>query len=111
MWASAPSSVISTTRVLRIDDGEGNARIATHITILLPAFGGVEEDVAAVVVHPDGRYLGAAVGHQSAEISKRTLAEKITIFIRNGLGHSTSCRKISHSIIAVGRAGRVQTMI
>ena len=77
-------------RILRIDDCHGDARIAANVEVLLASTSGVEDQVLAVEIKPDGRDLGRAVRHESAERSKGLLAgKKIAIFVGDvhSVGH------------------------
>ena len=50
-------------RVVRIDKVNPNSRIAPHIAILDVAFDGIDHNVLAIIVDPNGRHLGASVRH------------------------------------------------
>src|SRR5205085_12267574 len=51
---NAAANLQIAVRVLRINDGQRNPRIAAHILILLAGFGGIDDDVVAFDVAPDG---------------------------------------------------------
>src|SRR5207248_8835549 len=76
-----------TIRIFGIDDGERDARIAPYIFIFLPSPGGVEDDVVAVEIAPDGSDLRAAIGHEGGEAGEGALLEKILVLLGDGLRH------------------------
>src|SRR4029077_15806392 len=62
-------------RIIRIDDGEGDTRIAADVLILLAAPGRVEDDMLTIEVDPDRSDLRPAVGHESGEVGKGPFLE------------------------------------
>ena len=50
-----------------IYDHQGNAGIATHVSVLGAAAGRVDADIGSVEIEPEGRGLRAAIGHEGAE--------------------------------------------
>ena len=75
-------------RIFGIDDGERDARIATHVEIFDAATRGIHTDMFAVEVAPDRSDLRAAVFHECAEIGEGFLAEQIGIFFESCVGHA-----------------------
>src|SRR5579862_4038960 len=66
--------------IFGIDQCEGDAGIAANVFIFLASFGGIEDDVFAVVIDPDGGDLRAAIGHERAKAGEGAFGEQITIF-------------------------------
>ena len=64
-----------TVWIVGINNGHGYAGIAAHIAVLLPALGGIEDDVIPVDVDPYGSGLRAAVGHQGGQAGKGFFVE------------------------------------
>ena len=78
--------------IFGIDDGERDTRVAANVFIFLTALGGVEDDVLAVEVAPDGGDLRAAIGHEGGEAGEGALLEKIAIFFGDRFRHEISLR-------------------
>src|SRR2546423_8002932 len=49
-------------RIVGINDGQRDAGIAAHVAVLLAAFGGIENNIVTVQIHPYRRDLRAAIG-------------------------------------------------
>src|SRR5689334_22677652 len=50
-------------RIIGINDCESNAGVATQITVFLPSFSGIDDDMLPVPVAPDWCYLRTSVRH------------------------------------------------
>ena len=72
-----------TVRVLRIRNAECHFPVPPHILVFDAAFCTVDADVRAVVIAPDGGYLGCSVFHQCSEMGERFLFEKVTELVRD----------------------------
>ena len=83
----APADFQVAIGVCGILQRDSHARVAAHIVVLDATLGGIDSNVLAVEIHPDGRDLRAAVFHQCPEIAKGLLFEQVGIFFRNDCAH------------------------
>src|SRR5258708_27883292 len=88
-FAYASANFYIAVGILRIHDGDGDARVAADVAILLASLGGIKNDVFAVKVDPYGRDLRSAVRHEGSEIGEGALLKKITVFLGDNVGHKT----------------------
>src|SRR5438093_6747210 len=81
-----------TVGVVGVRDLDGDLPALVHVEVFLPSRRRVDQDVTAIVVDPDRRYLWAAVGHQGGEMREGGLREQIEELPRDGAGGARARR-------------------
>src|SRR5258708_2198883 len=74
-------------RILGIDNGQRDPRIAADIAVLLTAARRIKDYMLTIEVAPYRSDLRPSVGHQRAQTGECWLLEKVDVFFRNHVGH------------------------
>jgi hypothetical protein len=69
--------------VVRILNGKRDVRVAPEVLVLDATARGVDADVRAVVVDPDGGHLGAPIRHNRGHVGEGPLLEEIEALLRD----------------------------
>src|SRR3989442_9338536 len=108
----SPADLQVSIGVVGILDRERDLRIGFYILVLDPASRGVEPDVRAVVVDPDGSHLRRAVAPDGRDMGERLFRQQITIALGNRRhGHLSWSRMSRQPIVVVSSPARASAMV